>query len=343
MVDKPNRPSWAEMLAPYAKPRLTRSLLDIATSVIPYFALSAAIYLSIGRSLILTLALSVPAAGFLIRTFVVFHDCTHGSLLPSKRANALVGAVLGMIALVPFRRWRHDHAIHHATSGDLDRRGAGDVPTLTVTEYLARSKRGRFAYRAVRNPLVMFGFGPIVAMMVGPRIPTRSQRPRLRNSVIGTDIALLGVVGGLCWLMGIGHFVLTWMPAALMAGSGGIWLFYVQHQFEEAYWEPNTNWTYSEAALRGSSYLKLPAVLRFFSANIGLHHIHHLNAKIPNYNLMRAYNDIEALRDVPTLGIVDGMRATRLKLWDEDQQKLVSFAQARRRVPAALTALPQTG
>jgi acyl-lipid omega-6 desaturase (Delta-12 desaturase) len=321
--------SERHILAAYAQPRLGRSLLDIATSVVPYVALLVLMYLALSVSALLTLALAVPAAGFLVRTFIVFHDCAHGSLLPTKRANGYVGRVTGLFVLAPFRRWRHDHAVHHATSGDLDRRGVGDVLTLTVREYQVRPWRGRLAYRLIRNPVVMFGLGPVIAMMIGPRLPSRSQRPRIRNSVLGTDVALLAIVGGLCWAIGWRDFLLLWGSTALLAGSVGIWLFYVQHQFEDAYWQSPADWSYADAALRGSSYLKLPKVLQFFTGNIGLHHVHHLNARIPNYNLQRAHDENPIFRQVPTLSLRDALQTVKLKLWDEERGKLVTFAQAR--------------
>jgi omega-6 fatty acid desaturase (delta-12 desaturase) len=325
-----------EALAAYARPRFGRSAFEILTSVVPYVAVSVLMYLALDVSLLLTLALILPAAGFLVRTFVVFHDCAHGSLLPSKLANRSVGRFLGLFVLSPFQRWRHDHAIHHATSGDLERRGVGDIITLTVGEYRARGWRGRLAYRLMRNPVVMFGFGPVIAMMIGPRIATRSQRPRLRHSVLGTDVALVVVIGGLCWLIGWQSFLIVWAPSAILAGSVGIWLFYVQHQFEDAYWQDPADWSYSEAALRGSSYLKLPKVLQFFTGNIGLHHVHHLNSRIPNYNLQRAHDENAIFRQVPTLSLWDGLRSVRLKLWDEEHGKLVTFAQAARTQPASV-------
>jgi omega-6 fatty acid desaturase (delta-12 desaturase) len=323
------RPYWREALAPYARPRLGRSLLDIATSVLPYLSLSILMYLMLRVSPLLVLVLVVPTAGFLVRTFVLFHDCSHGSLLPSKRANAYLGVVLGLFVLSPFRRWRHDHAVHHASSGDLERRGVGDIVTLTLTEYQARSWRGRLGYRIARNPLVMFGLGPVIAMVIGPRLVAREARPRMRNSVLATDVALVAVVGALCWLMGWRDFLLVWSPPAMLAGSIGIWLFYVQHQFEDAYWQPGEEWTYADAALRGSSYLELPRLLQFFTGNIGLHHVHHLNARIPNYNLQRAHDENQMFHNVPTLSLWEGLRAVRLKLWDEDRCQLVTFAQAR--------------
>jgi len=324
------RPFWREALEPYAQPDLGRSLLDLATAVVPYLALSYAMYLALGVSYLLVLAIAIPAAGFLVRTFILFHDCTHGSFLPSKRANTWLGVVLGLLVYSPFLRWQHDHAIHHATSGDLDRRGGGDVRTLTVGEYRALPARARLGYRLFRNPLVMFGIGPIASLLVGPRLVARGARPRMRRSVIGTNIALALLVGVLCWLMGWQAFLLVQAPTLMLAGSAGIWLFYVQHQFEDAYWQDSGSWSYAEAALRGSSYLKLPKILQFFSGNIGLHHVHHLNARIPNYHLQRAHDSSEIFDDVPTLTFMDGMRAVRLKLWDEDSRRLVTFAQARR-------------
>jgi acyl-lipid omega-6 desaturase (Delta-12 desaturase) len=335
------KPVRAPALAEYARPRLARSMLGITTSVMPYLALAALMYLMLNVSYWLTLLLAVPAAGFLVRTFVVFHDCAHGSFMPSKRANATVGRVLGLFVLSPFRRWRHDHAVHHASSGDLERRGVGDIVTLTVSEYQARSNTGRLGYRALRSPLVMFGLGPVIAMIIGPRIATRSQRPRMRHSVLGTDLVLVAAAGTICWLIGWESFLLVWLPAAMLAGSVGIWLFYVQHQFEDAYWQNGAEWSYADAALRGSSYLKLPRLLQFFTGNIGLHHVHHLNARIPNYNLQRAHDENPIFHNVPTLSLYDGLRAVKLKLWDEESGKLVTFAQARRaRAPQSATLEP---
>ncbi len=329
MTSRPSRSPWRETLAPFAIPCRRRGLLAIATSAAPYLALTAAIYLTLGVSTLLTTALTILAAGFLVRVFVVFHDCAHGSLLPSRRANAALGTALGLLVLSPFVRWRHDHAVHHATAGDLDRRGVGDIVTLTVEEYTARSWRGRLGYRLLRNPVVMFGVGPIIAMVIGPRIVSRGARPRMRNSVLVTDAAVVAVVGGLCWLMGWRDFLLVWAPAAMLAGSAGIWLFYVQHQFEDTYWQSSGEWSYADAALCGSSHLKLPRVLQFFSGNIGLHHVHHLNARIPNYHLQRAHDSTPLFASVPTLTLWDGLRAVRLKLWDERSGRLVTFAQAR--------------
>ncbi len=320
---------WIAALAPYARPSVPRSIAGLFTSVVPYFALLVAMYYSLRVSYLLTLAIGVLAAGFLLRTYIVFHDCSHGSYLASKRANAWLGSVLGVLVFAPFANWRHNHAVHHATAADLDRRGQGDVPTLTVAEYNARDWRGRLGYRLFRNPLIMFGLGPLGAMILAPRIVPRTARPRIRRSVHLTNLALAALIAGACLLVGWRDYLLIQMPPALLAGSAGIWLFYVQHQFEDTYWERNTEWTYAEAALRGSSYLKLPKVLQFFSGNIGLHHVHHLNSRIPNYNLQAAHESNPVFESVPTLSIWDGLRATRLKLWDEDSRRLVTWSQAR--------------
>ncbi len=322
-----NRPAWHEALAVYAQPRLRRGLLDIVTSAVPYLALCVARYLLLPVSPLLAVALVIPTAGFLVRVFVVFHDCTHDSLLPSRRANRWAGRVLGLLVLSTFYQWRHEHAGHHATSGDLDRRGQGDVETLTVAEYQARPWRGRLAYRLFRHPLVMFGLGPVFAMLIEPRLVRRGTRSRMRNSVLATDAALAVIVAALCWLIGWEDLLIVWAPPALLAGSVGIWLFYVQHQFENVNWQRHHEWNYADAALRGSSYLKLPKPLQFFTANIGLHHVHHLNSRIPNYNLQRAHDTNVIFAAVPTVSIRDGLRAVNLKLWDEDTGQLVTFAQ----------------
>jgi omega-6 fatty acid desaturase (delta-12 desaturase) len=327
---------WTHALAPFARPSVPRSILDLLTAVVPYLGLLVAMYYSLRVSHLLTLGLGVLAAGFLLRTYIIFHDCSHGSFLPSKRGNLWLGSVLGVLVFAPFANWRHSHAIHHATAADLDRRGQGDVPTLTVAEYYARPWKGRLSYRLFRNPLIMFGLGPLGAMILAPRIVPRGARPRIRRSVHLTNLALAALISGACLLVGWSNFLLIQGPAALIAGAAGIWLFYVQHQFEDTYWERNTGWTYADAALRGSSYLKLPKVLQFFTGNIGLHHVHHLNSRIPNYNLQAAHDSDPVFLSVPTLTIWDGLRATRLKLWDEDSRRLVTWPQSRAALAARL-------
>jgi acyl-lipid omega-6 desaturase (Delta-12 desaturase) len=320
---------WRAAAPRYTRPELRPALIDLATSVVPYLALWVVMYQLLGVSYLLVLAVSIPAAGFLVRTFIVFHDCTHGSFLPSRRANTWVGRFTGLLVMSPFRAWQHEHAVHHATAGDLDRRGEGDVPTLTVAEYRAMPIHQRAGYRLFRNPLIMFTIGPVFAMIIKPRLIGRDARPRLRHSVYLTNLALAVTVTLLGFWLGFGKFWMVEGPSAVLAGAVGVWLFYVQHQFEDVYWESSGAWSYADAALRGSSYLRLPKVLQYFTGNIGLHHVHHLSAHVPNYKLQAAHDENEIFHSVPVLTLADGLRATRLKLYDEDARRLVSWREAR--------------
>lgn len=320
---------WRKLLAPYAVASLPRAAFDILTSAVAYVAVSFGMYLALSVSVWLTLALTPFAAVCALRTFIVFHDCVHGSFLPWRRGNLWLGAAFGVLVLSPFARWRHDHAVHHASSGDLDRRGIGDVPMMTVDEYRTRTPRERLAYRLFRSPAVMFGIGPVVAMIVGPRLISRDAPRRMRNSVLATDLAIGVIAAVLVVTVGWLDLLVVWAPAALLAGAVGIWLFYVQHQFEDVYWRRGEEWGYADAALRGSSFLALPAPLRFATGNIGYHHVHHLSVRIPNYNLRRAHEDNRVFDGVPVLTLGQGLRATRLKLWDEATGRLVTFAEAR--------------
>jgi omega-6 fatty acid desaturase (delta-12 desaturase) len=280
-------------------------------------------------SSLLVLVLAVPAAGFLLRTFIVFHDCTHGSFLPGRTANRWVGVLCGLLVFTPFHSWRHEHAVHHATAGDLDHRGMGDVDTLTVAEYRGRRWPQRLGYRLMRNPVVLLVLGPLWSLLLEPRLVPAWARRRFWQQIIGTVVALVVLVGALCEFFGWRAVVLVQLPSAMLAGAAGVWLFYVQHQFEDVYWERNDSWSFQDSALSGSSHLKLPRVLQFFTGNIGLHHVHHMNPRIPNYNLQRAHDENPVFHDVPTLTLIDGIRTLRLKLYDERRSRLVSFAAAR--------------
>ncbi|MFL5840716.1 MAG: fatty acid desaturase [Thermoleophilaceae bacterium] len=324
------RTPWRDQLAPYARASVKRSVLDIATSIVPYLALSVLMYVLVDVSYLLALLVAVPTGGFLLRVYILFHDCTHGSFMPSKRANLWVGRTLALMVYSPFSAWRHNHAVHHATAGDLERRGVGDIPTLTVAEYNEAGRAKRIGYWLFRHPLVMFVLGPIWAMLIGPRIATRSQRPRIRRSILWTNLGVALMVGGLCLLIGWQDYLLVWGPPAFLAASAGVFLFYVQHQFEDAYWESGEQWTYDDAALRGSSHLRLNKLLQFFTGNIGLHHVHHLSARVPNYNLQRAHDENPVFHTVPELSLWDGMTTVRLKLWDDTSGRLVTFKEARR-------------
>jgi acyl-lipid omega-6 desaturase (Delta-12 desaturase) len=321
---------WRDTLAPYATPDARRGLVDVATSAVPYLVLTALMYVVLDVSPLLVVALAIPATGFLLRTFIVFHDCAHSSFLPWRRVNTWLGVACGLLVYSPFHSWRHEHAVHHATAGDLDRRGMGDVDTLTVAEYAGLSGPQRVAYRLMRNPLVMLGFGPLWALILEPRLVPGWARKRFARKIIATDLALVALVGGLCALAGWRAVLLVQLPTAMLAGAVGIWLFYVQHQFEDVYWERREDWNYAASALRGSSHLRLPKVLQFFTGNIGLHHVHHLNPRIPNYNLQRAHDDIPVFHDARQLSLWAAVLALRLKLYDERSGRLVSFAETRR-------------
>ena len=296
-----NDPYWREAMAPYARPVLRRSIVDILTSVVPFLVLWGVMYMALDVSYWLVLLISVPTAGFLLRTFILFHDCTHGSFFASRRANLWGGRIFGLLTFQCFTNWRHHHAIHHGAAGDLDRRGTGDVPTWTVDEYYSKPWRSRLGYRLFRNPLVMFGVGPIWSLLIGPRVWAGSKPGKLRNSILLTNAAVVAMVAVACFVFGWQAVLLIEAPLVVLAGTAGVWLFFVQHQFEDVYWENSGAWDYSEAALRGSSYLKLPQPFQFFTGNIGLHHVHHLSARVPNYNLQRAHDENEVFAQVPVL------------------------------------------
>jgi acyl-lipid omega-6 desaturase (Delta-12 desaturase) len=328
---------WVKRLEPYARADVRRSVVCLLTSVVPYVALWPVMYYLLGVSYGLVLLVAVPASGFLVRTFIVFHDCGHGSFLPSKRANRVVGVLTGLLVLTPYFAWKHEHAGHHASSGDLDRRGVGDVDTWTVAEYRSKSLWGRLGYRLIRSPVVMFTLGPVWALVIEPRKIPFGARRRVVRSHAYTNVAVVVMVGGLVWALGWRAFLEIQLPLVFLAGAAGVWLFYVQHQFEDAYWTRSDQWSYLDAALQGSSYLKLPRVLQFFSGNIGLHHVHHLNPRIPNYNLQRAHDEQPFLHQVPTISPCQGIRTLNLKLIDEQTGRLVSFADARKFAPLPTT------
>jgi omega-6 fatty acid desaturase (delta-12 desaturase) len=275
----------------------------------------------------LTLLLSLPAAGFLVRLFLIQHDCGHGAFFRHKFANDWIGRTLGVLTLTPYDYWKRNHAIHHASSSNLDRRGIGDIETLTVAEYRARSWLGRCAYRIYRNPLVMFGVGPAYLFFLQHRIPLNQMNAGWRPwlSTMATNIAIILAAVCMAWAVGIQPFLLVHVPITLLAASIGVWLFYVQHQFEDVAWTREQAWTLHEAALTGSSHYHLPSVLRWFTANIGVHHVHHLNSRIPFYKLPKVLRDHPELKAVSQLTLRQSLRGARLALWDETRQKLISF------------------
>jgi omega-6 fatty acid desaturase (delta-12 desaturase) len=314
-------------VARYAQPNQRKALWQLANTFVPYIGLwILMIYtVKIGLSYWITLALAVVAAAFLVRIFIFFHDAGHGSFFGSSRANALLGYISGTLTFTPYHSWRRAHALHHATSGNLDRRGVGDVWTMTVEEYQSAPRRTRIAYRLYRNPLVMFGLGPASSFLISQRFPRKWDKRRERTSVLITNVAILGIIVLASLTIGFWTYVVIQLPIILIGGAAGIWLFYVQHQYEGVYWAREETWDATRAALEGSSYYRLPKLLQWLTGNIGLHHIHHLRPRIPNYSLQQCFDGVPAMQVVQPLTIPESLKSLRMNLWDEKGQALVSF------------------
>ena len=319
---------WRPVVAKYAQPDLWRSIWQVVNTLIPYFALFYLSMRSMEISFWLTLPLSILTAGFMVRTFIIFHDCGHGSFFKSQTANTWLGRITGLLTYTPYYRWRHDHAIHHATAGDLDRRGTGDVYTMTVKEYLAAPWWKKFGYRVMRQPIFMFFFGSLIVFVITQRIPIGNGK-RENASVWWTNLALAGMITGMCLLFGWQAYLTVQLLVIFFGASAGIWLFYVQHNFENVYWETHSQWDYLKASLQGSSFYKLPAVLNWFTGNIGYHHIHHLGAKIPNYNLPKAYKE-NPIFHVKPVTLLSSLKSLTLRLYDEQTRKLVGWSVLKR-------------
>ncbi len=308
-------------------------MLEIAVTVPPLVALWALAWVAVHFGYWwLGLLIAIPAAGFLVRLFMIQHDCGHGAFFRHRLANDWIGQIASVVTLTPYSVWRHAHSLHHATTGNLDRRGFGDIDTLTVEEYRARSFWGRLRYRLYRHPLVMFGIGPAYLFLLQHRVPVGFMRAGWRPwaSVMATNLAIGLVGGGLIWMVGVKAFMLVHLPIMLLAASIGVWLFYVQHQFERTSWDRNDGWKPQAAALHGSSHYDLPVLLHWFTANIGVHHVHHLNSRIPYYRLQRVLRDHPELRDVGRLTLWQSLRCVPLVLWDERRRRLVSFSDIKR-------------
>ena len=326
---KPNqdtrRLTWKEIVLKYQRPALGPGLWQVLNTLVPYGALWYLMYLSIAFSWWLALPLGVLAGGFLVRVFIISHDCGHGSFFPSQKANDLLGFVTGVLTFVPYYHWRWEHAVHHATSGDLDRRGTGDIWTLTVLEYLESSRWKRFAYRLARNPFILFVIAPLFVFVIKQRFSKAAAGRRERRSVYWTNLALVLVATGMSWIFGLKAYLLLQLLVLMVAGSAGVWLFYVQHQFEGVYWERREGWDYSLAALQGSSFYKLPKLLQWFSGNIGFHHIHHLSPRIPNYHLEKCHQAEPLFQTVKPVTLITSLRSFTFRLWDEQRRKLVGY------------------
>jgi omega-6 fatty acid desaturase (delta-12 desaturase) len=321
----PTRVEWKALVNRFQRPSSWRAWWQLLNTLVPYVLVWFAMVRCLAVSYWLTLPLAVIAAGLLVRIFIIFHDCGHGSFFRSQRANTAVGYLTGLLTLTPYHHWRWAHAIHHGSSGDLDRRGIGDIWTLTVREYLQSSRWRRFLYRLSRSPVVLFVAAPFYLMLIDQRFPAAISKGRERRSVHWMNLAVLAMVVAMSAAIGVRQYLLLQLTVTIIAGAAGVWLFYVQHQFEATYWERGGDWNYSAAALQGSSYYRLPKVLQWFSANIGFHHIHHLSPYIPNYNLQRCHNADPMFQQIKPLTLLASLKSLTHHLWDEQRKKLISY------------------
>lgn len=319
------RETLLKVLAPYQHPDTTKSIRQLVNTLMPYIGLWVLMFMSLNVSYWLTLVLSIPTAGFMVRTFIIFHDCGHGSFFSSRPSNEVVGIITGILTLTPWTRWWHDHAIHHATAGDLDRRGVGDVYVMTLKEYRKSPWWKKIGYRLMRNPINMFLIGGPIIFAIINRFPVPGTGKRERQSILWTNLALAIIITSLCITLGWKAYLMVHLPVLILGSTTGVWLFYVQHQFEGVYWERHESWNFFEAGLKGCSYFKLPKLLQWFTGNIGFHHIHHLSSKIPNYRLYECMNNNPVLQNPTTLTLSSSLKTLGLRLYDEEARQLVGW------------------
>ncbi|MCE9519762.1 MAG: fatty acid desaturase [Verrucomicrobia bacterium] len=328
-VPWPSVSEWKKIVAEYQKSSLPRAIWQMVNTIVPYIFLWYLMYLAKSVSWWLVVPLAVLAGALLVRAFIIFHDCGHGSFFKSQRANDITGFITGVLTFTPYYHWRWEHSLHHASTGDLDRRGVGDIWTMTVQEYIESSRWKRFTYKLERNPFILFVIAPLFLFLLVQRFPKSKADVRERNSVWFMNLAIAGMVLGLGWIFGPLHYLIIQLIVTAVAGALGIWMFYIQHQFEDAYWEKHEEWDYTAAALQGSSFYKLPRILQWFSGNIGYHHVHHLSSRIPNYNLERCHNSHPVFQMVKPITVRVSLKSLVLRLWDEQHQKLVGYRRMR--------------
>ncbi len=328
-MDNNGKGNWRETIAPYEKARLSRSIWQIINTFVPFVLIWCATYWSLSVSYWLTLLFAGITAGLTVRIFIIFHDCCHGSFFNNKKANRFLGTIAGILTFVPFDQWRFTHSRHHATSGNLDRHGVGDIWTLTVQEYLDLPFLKRMAYRLYRNPIIMFGLGPIFTFLIDYRFNRKGAKLKERLNTYLVNLSIVAICVLLSWLIGWKTFLLVQGPIFLISGLIGVWLFYVQHQFEGAYFEKDEDWNHLDAALQGSSFYRLPKILQWFTGNIGFHHIHHLSSRIPNYYLDRIHKENKMFKDVVSITLFTSLKSLRYRIWDENRKELMGFSYVR--------------
>ncbi len=328
MTDAEKTKKLRKDVAPFAKSETRKSIMQLVNTLTPLLVAWTLGFYLLQFSPWYTVACSVLAAGFVVRTFIIFHDCTHGSFFKSKKANNRVGFITGVLTSFPYEKWKREHTIHHATSSNLDKRGIGDIDMLTVEEYMEKSKLGRLGYRMYRNPLVMFGLGPLFMVLILNRINRSDAKKKERINTHVTTLTMVIILGTLIWLTSWQAVVLVYGVTLFIAGSLGIWLFYIQHTYEDSYFEYDTEWDYVKAAVEGSSYYKLPKLLQWVTGNIGFHHVHHLAPRVPNYHLEAAHESIPPLQQATTITLTTSLESIRYKLYDPKQKKFVTFKEA---------------
>ena len=328
MTDAEKTKKLRKDVAPFAKSETRKSIMQLVNTLTPLLVAWTLGFYLLQFSPWYTVACSVLAAGFVVRTFIIFHDCTHGSFFKSKKANNRVGFITGVLTSFPYEKWKREHTIHHATSSNLDKRGIGDIDMLTVEEYMEKSKLGRLGYRMYRNPLVMFGLGPLFMVLILNRINRSDAKKKERINTHVTTLTMVIILGTLIWLTSWQAVLLVYGVTLFIAGSLGIWLFYIQHTYEDSYFEYDTEWDYVKAAVEGSSYYKLPKLLQWVTGNIGFHHVHHLAPRVPNYHLEAAHESIPPLQQATTITLTTSLESIRYKLYDPKQKKFVTFKEA---------------
>ncbi|PKG23381.1 fatty acid desaturase [Niallia nealsonii] len=324
-MDIQNLKQLRKAVSPFEKATTKNSIWQLINTMLPFFLLWVLAYQSLTISYLLTLLFAIPAAGFLVRIFIIFHDCCHFSFFKNRRANKILGTITGVLTLFPYSKWQHSHSVHHATSGNLDKRGTGDLWMMTVNEYMEASFFTKIKYRLYRNPVVMFGLGPIYEFLIMNRFNRKNARIQERLNTYLANISLIAVVFLLGSVLGWTSFLLVQLPIFLLSGSMGVWLFYVQHTFEDTYFEEDKHWDYVKAAVEGSSFYKLPKWMQWLTGNIGYHHVHHLSPRVPNYMLEEVHNQTTPLQNVPTITLATSLKSLKFRLWDEESKQYIAF------------------